>query len=445
MGKAAVRQATSPVESLDQNPSQVYGDVPDGGLVAWTQVAMGHLVIFNCWGYITSFGFFQQYYVEQLERSSSDVAWIGSMQMFLLNFIGVFSGRTVDMGYFRHSLSIGCTLQVLGVFATAFSTKYWQLFLAQGVCSGLGHGFLFAPIVSILPTYFKRNRAFAVSLATCGAATGGMAFPTIAYTCMSRLGFRWTVLIMGFVITFNAIMIFTFTRTRIVVRKPRSLFDASAFGEQWYTLFAIGSFLSLWGLYFAYFYVGVYGRTVLGFSLRQSLLAIIVMNGVGIFGRTIPALLADKYFGIVNTLIPAVGISGILLLGWNGVSSTEGLFAWAVVYGISANATQSLFPAAVGDLSTDPTRVGTKVGMILGVVSISSFTGPPIGGRLIAILDGGYLPVQTSSNEPARWLPQMERYLTGVRAILSKAGVEDRKRLARRLESEGLTRIEVSA
>lgn len=29
-------------------------ETPDGGLIAWTQVIMGHLVIFNCWGYITS-------------------------------------------------------------------------------------------------------------------------------------------------------------------------------------------------------------------------------------------------------------------------------------------------------------------------------------------------------------------------------------------------------
>lgn len=133
---------------------------------------------------------------------------------------------------------------------------------------------------------------------------------------------------------------------------------------------------------------------MLDFTLTESLLSIIVMNGVGLFGRVIPALLADRYFGILNTLIPVVGISGILILGWAGVSTTEGLFGWAVVYGIAANATQSLFPAAVGDLSTDPTRVGTKVGMILAVVSISSFTGPPIGGRLISLHGGNYLYAQ---------------------------------------------------
>lgn len=118
------------------------------------------------------------------------------------------------------------------------------------------------------------------------------------------------------------------------------------------------------------------------------------MNGVGLFGRVIPALLADGYFGILNTLIPVVGVSGILILGWTGVSSTGGLFGWAVIYGIAANATQSLFPAAVGDLSADPTRVGTKVGMVLAVVGVACFTGPPIGGRLIAINDGNYLYAQ---------------------------------------------------
>ncbi|TEA10860.1 Aspyridones efflux protein apdF [Colletotrichum sidae] len=418
MGVNNSDEGSSPVEADEGQHQRRYGDTPDGGLLAWTQVAMGHLVIFNCWGYITSSvhhhpslprnfttetsltraasasSRLQQYYVEQLRRSASDISWIGSTQMFLLNFVGFFSGRTVDSGHLRLSLTLGCALQVAGVFSTAFATRYWHLFLAQGVCSGLGHGFLFAPVVAILPTYFGRNRALAVSLATCGASTGGMVFPLIAHLAMPRLGFRWTVLVMGCVVSFNAFVIVCFTRTRVPTRKPRSLFDFRAFAEVPYTLFAVGSFFALWGIYFAYFYIGVFGLAVLDLSQTQSLLSIIVMNGVGLFGRVIPALLADRYFGILNTLISAVGVSGILILGWAGVSSTEGLFGWAVVYGIAANATQSLFPAAVGDLSTDPTRVGTRVGMILAVVSVSCFTGPPIGGRLIALHDGDYLYAQ---------------------------------------------------
>jgi hypothetical protein len=35
------------------------GPPPDGGLEAWMQVLMGHLVIMNTWGFINSFGVFQ--------------------------------------------------------------------------------------------------------------------------------------------------------------------------------------------------------------------------------------------------------------------------------------------------------------------------------------------------------------------------------------------------
>lgn len=46
---------TSPAGSFrNVETTQTPDDIPDGGVVAWTQVAMGHLVIFNCWGYITS-------------------------------------------------------------------------------------------------------------------------------------------------------------------------------------------------------------------------------------------------------------------------------------------------------------------------------------------------------------------------------------------------------
>lgn len=178
--------------------------------------------------------------------------------MFLPNFIGLFSGRFVDLGYLRFSLYLGCTLQVIGAFTTAFYTEYWQIFLAQGVCSGIGHGFVFAPIVSILPTYFKKNRAFAVSLVTCGAATGGIVFPAIAYVALPKYGFQVAVLIMAAVIFFNSVVILSLARSRVKSRKPRSLFNLRAFKEPAYSLFAAGSFLTLWGVYFAYFYVSLF-------------------------------------------------------------------------------------------------------------------------------------------------------------------------------------------
>lgn len=43
-------------------------------------VFLTHLVIFNTWGFINSFGLFETYYVNIMHLgSSSQVAWIGSL------------------------------------------------------------------------------------------------------------------------------------------------------------------------------------------------------------------------------------------------------------------------------------------------------------------------------------------------------------------------------
>lgn len=179
------------------------------------------------------------------------------MQLCLVSLVGFFSGRLVDLGYIRHCIFVGCGMQIVGVFTTSVSTTYWQLFLAQGVCSGLGHGFLYAPIVSILPTYFKRRRAIAMALATCGSATGGLVFPAIAYSCLKTLGFRLTVIIMGVVVTFNSVLVVTFTKAHIAPRKARTLFNFTPFCELPFTLFAVATWLVSWSVYFAYFYVRI--------------------------------------------------------------------------------------------------------------------------------------------------------------------------------------------
>ncbi|KAL9000561.1 MAG: hypothetical protein Q9169_000854 [Polycauliona sp. 2 TL-2023] len=100
------------------------GPPPDGGLQAWIQSLMGHLVVFNTWGYIISFGVFQPYYVTTLNRSPSDISWIGSVQIFLLFFVGAASGRSSDAGLFRPTFALGSIFLLVGVFMTSLSTTY---------------------------------------------------------------------------------------------------------------------------------------------------------------------------------------------------------------------------------------------------------------------------------------------------------------------------------
>lgn len=247
----------SPVPGAVAEPDDapVIGEPPDGGWTAWSQVLCGHLIVFNVWGYINSFGIFQSYYVTLLNRSSSDISWVGSLQIFFVYFLGTFSGRATDAGYLRLTLTVGLFLQVFGAFMTSISSTYWQLLLAQGVCQGIGDGLVFCPIVAVMSTYFTRKRTMAISTSASGAATGGLVFPAIAQNLLQRVGFGWTVRVMGFVLLFNSIIVLLLVRQRLPPRKTGPFIEWKAFTELSYTFFAFGTFFCFWAVYYAYDYV----------------------------------------------------------------------------------------------------------------------------------------------------------------------------------------------
>lgn len=193
-------------------------------------------------GYINSFGIFQTYYATTLDLPPSTISWIGSIQVFLLFFIGAFTGRLTDAGYFRPILLLGSLFQLLGIFATSFATTYWQLFLAQGVCLGLGNGCLFCPAVSTVSTYFSTKRGLAIGISACGSATGGLIFPAMARQLLPTVGFGWTVRAIGFVQAFGLVVANWVLRTRVPPRKTGTLVDWAVFEELEYTFYAAGSF-----------------------------------------------------------------------------------------------------------------------------------------------------------------------------------------------------------
>ncbi|KAI4209709.1 MAG: hypothetical protein LQ351_007363 [Letrouitia transgressa] len=370
------------------------GPPPDGGLLAWTQAIMGHLLVANTWGYINSFGVFQTYYITTLGHPPSDISWVGSTQIFLLFFIGTFSGRATDYGLFRATYTLGSIFQVLGVFMTSLSTRYWQLFLAQGLCTGLGNGLTFCPSLAVLSTYFTTKRSLAIGIAASGSATGGIIYPVIVRQLLPQIGFAWTVRILGFVMLALQALTLVFMKPRLPPRKTGPLVEWAAFREASYTLFAIGMFLAFWAIYFAFYYIGSFGRNKLGLSQMDSVNNLLIMNGVGAVGRIVPNYFADRYFGPLNSLIPFVFGAGLLLYCWAAVDSRGGLTGFAVIYGLFAAGIQSLFPATTSSLTTDLKKAGVRMGMVFSIVSFACLTGPPLAGALVQERHGSYLYAQ---------------------------------------------------
>jgi MFS family permease len=123
---------------------------------------------------VNTFGAYQAFYqTNYLESTApSNISWIGTIQGFLLIIVGIVTGPLYDLGYLYLLVSIGSVLIVFGLMMTSIATQYYQVFLALGVCVGLGAGCLFVPSVAIVATYFSTKRAAATGLTAAGGSVG---------------------------------------------------------------------------------------------------------------------------------------------------------------------------------------------------------------------------------------------------------------------------------
>ncbi|KZL65010.1 major facilitator superfamily transporter [Colletotrichum incanum] len=370
-------------------------DGPDGGVPGWLQVLAAFLLVLDGFGFITSFGIFQKHYQGRFPgKEDSDISWIGTMQIFLLFLLGTASGRAIDAGFFRLTLILGFVFQLGGVFGASFSTEYWQVFLSQGIATGIRNGMHFTSLVWLVSQYFTKRRGLALGISSCGAPIGAVLITVIAKQMIPRVDTPWTLRTMGFLILFDSIIIFIIARPKQATRKSGQLLELLAFKELPYLLFTIGMFFGMLGVYFAILYVPVFSSKRLHANGDGALTILIVMSAVGITGRLIPPYLADRSIKPLRTLVISLLLSGVNLFAWIAVKSVAGLYVWVVAYAFTANAVQTLFTASMGEVTSDMSKLGVRIGMVFTVISFACLIGSPVAAKLVKINHDDFLYAQ---------------------------------------------------
>ncbi|KAI2470742.1 MFS general substrate transporter [Annulohypoxylon bovei var. microspora] len=366
---------------------------PDGGSHAWTQVAMGWLVIFTTWGWVNSFGSFQTYYTSVLPQSPSTISWIGSVQIWFCLVISVISGRLLDAGLFLPTFMVGAVIQVLGMFLMSISDQYWSLMLTQGVLTGIGSGIFFTPSLALVATYFDKRRGLAVGLATTGNSAGGIIYPVVVRQLIPTLGFAWTTRVLAFINLTCLSIVFAFMRPRLPPRKSGPLIDFAAFREWPYLGVVGGIFATSMSNYFTFYYIASFGRESLGLSYSSASIMVILINGAGIIFRVIPPIIADR-IGPINVMFPVTFAWALVAFCWLAVDDVPGLYVFTCFYGICSGSFQCLTATAVASITKRLDTVGTRLGMAFSISSFASLTGPPIGGAIQAASGGKFTGAQ---------------------------------------------------
>lgn len=364
-------------------------------------------------GLLNTFGVFQTYYETSLlkDMSPSAISWIGSIQAFCLMSIGVFVGPLYDAGYFRALLYVGSFLVTFGFMMTSISKTYWQVFLAQGICIGLGTSCLSIPSIALVPMYFTPpKRAWAMGAATLGSGLGSTAYPIMFQALQTRIGFAWTVRVLGFIS-------FVFCVFAILVTKPRYKKKAvpttaavaqqgptgwvgwlratvreAQVGERRYLVYVVAVFFNNVAFFEPLYYVESYATAhgMRGMPVTGYLLAI--LNGSSIFGRLVPSAMSSR-LGVVNTFIFIYFMSAASVFYWISATNEAGNIAFAVLYGFFSGGVVAFQPVVLTYITDDLSYLGTRLGVLSILKGVGSLAGPPIAGAILQTA-GGYLGVQ---------------------------------------------------
>lgn len=342
-----------------------------------------------------AFGSFQSYY--ELDyiptQSASSISWIGTVAIFLLISIGVISGPLFDLGYFRSMLVVGAMVETLSVFLTSVSRTYWQLMLTQGVLMGLGNGLLYLPGLALVSRSFKRNRAIAMGITTCGAPVGGIIYTLVFEQLISKLSFGWTVRVMAFImlgtycISFPLLLWGVSNLGDLASGAPRKLFDRGALTDAPFWTYSTSNFLIFCGYMVPFVFIPSYGQLVLGVSRSLSLYVSIISQGTSIIGRLVAGYTAIR-IGVMIPWIFCVVSSGTVCIAWMGAQSTGSFIAIAALYGFFSGALIPLPPSVFPVVCPDPKVFGARLGMAQAFASFASLIGPPIAAALASVSSG---------------------------------------------------------
>ncbi|PWY87145.1 MFS general substrate transporter [Aspergillus sclerotioniger CBS 115572] len=381
-----------PLSTPDIEEAQTDELPPDGGVTAWLVVLGAWCAMFSCYGWLHSVGVFQDYYQTVLfpQYSASTISWIPSLEVFLMLGLGPIVGRLNDTLGPRVVVIAGSFLHIFGLIMTSISTEYYQVLLAQGICSSIGLSAIAQPALSIIPSWFNKRLGAAYGIMSSGAGISGVILPVMVSRLIDKASFGWAMRSVAFLLLFLLIIANLTIRARLppcpepLNRESllRPLRDVKM------VLLVSGSVLLTLGMWVPLDYI-ITSALAAGMRPNLGQWLVPMQNAGSIVGRTLSGVFADK-IGTYNTMISFSVCTGILVLAlWIPAISNAAIIVFDVLFGIASGAYFSLVVAMVACIAP-PQEIGYWSGVNFMFASIAGLVTGPIAGAILVHGDGSY-------------------------------------------------------
>ncbi|KAF9011754.1 MFS general substrate transporter [Cyathus striatus] len=261
--------------------------------------------------------------------------------------------------------------------------KYYQIFLSQGVGSGLAVGIAFIPSMGIVSHYFHKRRTFAMGIVAAGTALGAVIHPLILNSLFQgSQGFQRGVRISTAINTTVLFVANLLMRTRLSPQKKSDAIPLSAFARDMpYIFVVLGDVAGMFGLQFPNFFLQLYAIN-LGVSNVIAFRCLSILNGASFVGRVLFPLLASRC-GVFNLNIFFTASMGIMLYSFLAVKNGTGVIIFAVVYGILSGGAISYTPPMMASLAKNVGEIGSRIGVAFAFSGCVGLVATTIAGALL--------------------------------------------------------------
>ncbi|KAF9883919.1 hypothetical protein FE257_002662 [Aspergillus nanangensis] len=196
-----IQSLPSESNSVDHNNAEAFEDVPPNGGYGWVCTFCCFMTNVHTWGVNSSWGVILAHFLSDSTYPNAghlEYAFIGGLSIAMCMLIGPVVTKTYNAIGSKLTMLMGTGLVFGSLLSASYATQIWHLFLSQGICFGIGMGFLYITALSVLPEWFSTRRSFSMGLAASGSGLGGVAYNLAAGRAIQTLGVADTYRVLAF-------------------------------------------------------------------------------------------------------------------------------------------------------------------------------------------------------------------------------------------------------
>ncbi|KAG2133316.1 major facilitator superfamily domain-containing protein [Suillus clintonianus] len=375
----------------ESSPPCSESDPMDRGRRAWATAFGCFLVQFCGYGYINSFGVYQDFYtrIYLTNQAPSTISWIGALTSFLAANTTLISGLLYDRGWFYQLMIVGSSLQSLSLFMLSFAKpgQFYFVFMIQGVLSGIGMGLMYGPSMAVISQHFSKRRTLVMSFVASGTPLGAIVHPMMLnHLFHGTVGFTGGVRVSaGFVSALLLIACLSMRTRALTTSKPTASYSVVArkcSREVPFILMTAGITLCQIGFFYPVFYLQL-DSIKHGVDVHFSFYSLVILNAAAVIGRCTAGIIAS-YTGLLNLTIASTFACGALIISMIALSQMSGVIVIAVTYGYVSGVFVSMSVPLVTMLTPNLSELGVRMGFCFGFTAFGSALSGPVSGALLS-------------------------------------------------------------